>query len=215
MGDCSTNVRKLKTVREQNNTLEITVAFWLNWSLNATEINYDLRMTLRMWWNHKWPFGFPYLPSFKLDCMAIIPNNEDNRILQWTWFQMCKTNFQPWKSAKISVKKTYSVNMWILFDTVRGIVILRRSTKSNFGTKFWCYLRQERLAWCHSVMEIFLCKPYSNATVEQFFSQLKLIEAKFEKTKHDSENQIVRNSTNNISWSICQQDRHILVQSLR
>ena len=48
-------------------------------------------------------------------------------------------------------------------------------------------------------MEIFLCKPYSNATVEQFFSQLKLIEAKFEKTKHDSENQIVRNSTNNIS----------------
>ena len=81
MGDCSTNVRKLKTVREQNNTLEITVAFWLNRSLNTTEIRYDLRMTLRMWWNHKWPFGFPYLPSFKLDCMAIIPNNEDNRIL--------------------------------------------------------------------------------------------------------------------------------------
>ena len=64
-------------------------------------------------------------------------------------------------------------------------------------------------------MEIFLCKPYSNAIVEQFFSQLKLIEAKFEKTKHDSVNQMVTNSTNNISWSICQQDRHILVQSLR
>ena len=64
---------------------------------------------------------------------------------------------------------------------------------------------------CHqdlSVYTLFHCNK------GEILQSIETNEAKFEKFKHDSENQIVTNSTNNISPSIWQQDRHVLVQWL-
>ena len=112
MGNHSTKVRKLCTLRDQNDTLEITVAFWLNQSSNATKIDTNLRMALRMQMEQQIIIWFSIFGKFSTQrhgyhCQIMMATTKKVCAFNWTWCLMCTTNFQPWRSWKTSVKKMY------------------------------------------------------------------------------------------------------------
>ena len=110
---------------------------------------------------------------------------------------------------------------WISFVTDRGISILRRPTNSTLAQSFDVMQGQERMVWCQSdhwdlsVYSLLHCKTGAILQSIEASKDQPAYSARFENFKRDSKNQITAKSTNDVSWSICREDTHVLVQSER